>query len=284
MRSVEVDMCAPYFVEPSTAFRALFGPAPAVILDVRRPEAIAESDRLLPGSRVVDPADASGLARGVDRTSAVIVACAHGEGRSQGIAAILRSEGIAATTLSGGFEAWRQGGFPLARRNLAGVVLGGAPSTWITRRRPKIDRVACPWLVSRFLDARARVLFVEPGQVLEVARETGGISFDLPGAVFEHDGELCTFDTLLTASGLDMDPHLRDLAAIVRGADTDRLDLAPQCAGLLAVSLGLSARCDDDDHALLRHGFGVYDALYCWLREARQEIHNWPRAGLGRAA
>ncbi|HEX2725778.1 MAG TPA: chromate resistance protein ChrB domain-containing protein, partial [Beijerinckiaceae bacterium] len=119
---------------------------------------------------------------------------------------------------------------------------------------------------------------------VEVARELDGVAYDLPGGRFEHDGPLCTFDTLLAAFGLDADARLGELALIVRGADTDRLDLTPQCAGLLAVALGLSAQHGDDDHAVLRHGFVVYDALYSWLRHARAERHNWPRATAGKAA
>jgi hypothetical protein len=164
------------------------------------------------------------------------------------------------------------------RRRVGSVILGEAATGWITRRRPKIDRVACPWLVSRFLDARARFLFVGPDQVLAVANDEAAIAYDLPGAPFEHEGELCTFDILVREFGLDTDPHLRALATIVRGADTDRLDLAPQCAGLLAVALGLSERFGDDDHRVLEHGFVIYDALYGWLRQAREERHNWPRA------
>lgn len=183
-----------------------------------------------------------------------------------------------------GYDGWRAAGLPLVRRTVDGVVLGGAPTAWVTRRRPKIDRVACPWLISRFLDATAEFLFVGPDRVLEVARDAGGVAYDLPGGRFEHDGPLCTFDTLLTAFGLDADAKLGELALIVRGADTDRLDLAPQCAGPLAVALGLSARHGDDDHAVLHDGFVVYDALYSWLRHARAEGHNWPRATAGKAA
>lgn len=144
---------------------------------------------------------------------------------------------------------------------------------WVTRERPKIDRVACPWLVARFIDTDAEFLFVPPGDVLRVARETGAIPYDVEGVELSHDGPLCSFDALLTRYALD-DPSLETLAVIVRGADTARLDLAPQCAGLLAISLGLS-RLYTDDHEQLRHGFVVYDALFAWLRHARDETHTW---------
>jgi hypothetical protein len=145
---------------------------------------------------------------------------------------------------------------------------------WITRERPKIDRVACPWLIRRFIDPEAEILFVPPAEVAETARRTGAIPFDVEGVELSHDGPLCSFDAFLARYGLASDPHLRELAVIVRGADTDRLDLAPQCAGLLAVSLGLS-QLYGDDHELLRHGFVVYDALYAWLSRARSERHTW---------
>jgi hypothetical protein len=144
---------------------------------------------------------------------------------------------------------------------------------WITRERPKIDRVACPWLIRLRIDSEAEFLFVAPDRVRAVAAETGAIPFDVEGVDLSHDGPRCSFDAFLDRYELT-DPHLRDLATIVRGADTDRPDLAPECAGLLAVSLGLS-RLFTDDHEMLRHGFVVYDALDAWLREARTERHTW---------
>ena len=144
---------------------------------------------------------------------------------------------------------------------------------WITRERPKIDRVACPWLIRRFIDPQAEFLFVPPERVRQVAGETGATPFDVEGVELSHDGPRCSFDAFLDKYGLD-DPHLRELAVIVRGADTDRLDLAPQCAGLLAVSLGLS-QLYRDDHEQLGQGFVVYDALYAWLERARSERHTW---------
>lgn len=145
---------------------------------------------------------------------------------------------------------------------------------WVTRERPKIDRIACPGLITRFIDLEPLFLFVTPGRVLDVARREGAIPYDIPGVELSHDGPLCSFDAFLHKYGLH-DPALEALADIVRGADTGRLDLAPQCAGLLAVSLGLSVLFKDD-HEMLRHGLVVYDALYAWLREARGETHGWP--------
>lgn len=144
---------------------------------------------------------------------------------------------------------------------------------WITRARPKIDRVACPWLIARFIDAEAEFLFAAPEAVRRLAQESGAIPFDVEGVELSHDGPLCSFDALLRTYALT-DPALHELAVIVRGADTARLDLAPQAAGLLAISLGLS-RLFSDDHEQLRHGFVVYDALYAWATEARGETHTW---------
>jgi hypothetical protein len=145
---------------------------------------------------------------------------------------------------------------------------------WVTRERPKIDRIACPWLIARFVDRQPEFLYVPSGQVLQVARATGAIPYDVPDVELSHVGELCSFDAFLRKYRLD-EPELRELALIVRGADTGRLDLAPQAAGLLALSLGLSALFKDDLE-MLRHGMVVYDALYAWLKEARDETHGWP--------
>lgn len=144
---------------------------------------------------------------------------------------------------------------------------------WVTRQRPKIDRIACPWLIARFIDAQPEFLFVPSDQVTEVARDTGATPYDVPGVDLTHCGELCSFDAMLARYGIS-DPALMDLAPIVRGADTARLTLAPECAGLLAISLGLS-RLYADDLEQLSQGFVIYDALYAWLREARQEVHTW---------
>jgi hypothetical protein len=144
---------------------------------------------------------------------------------------------------------------------------------WITRERPKVDRVACPWLIQRFIDAKPELLFAPSADVARIARETGAVPFDIEGVPLSHEGPLCSFDAFLAQYGLS-DPALADLAVIVRGADTARLDLAPQCAGLLALSLGLS-RLFADDHEQLRHGFVMYDALYAWLVGARDETHTW---------
>jgi hypothetical protein len=145
---------------------------------------------------------------------------------------------------------------------------------WVTRERPKIDRIACPWLIARFIDKTAEFLFVPTEQVLMVAREAGATPYDIPGVEMTHEGEFCSFDTFLRKYHL-ADPALHQLAVIVRGADTARLDLAPQAPGLLALSLGLS-QVFTDDHEMLRHGMVMYDALYAWCRDCQKETHGWP--------
>lgn len=148
---------------------------------------------------------------------------------------------------------------------------------WITRERPKIDRIACPWLVTRFIDRTPEFLFVPSGEVMAKAKSENAIPYDVPGVELTHVGEKCSFDAFLAKYGL-RDAALDQLATIVRGADTGRPDLAPQAPGLLALSLGLS-RVYKDDHEMLGHGMVMYDALYAWCREAQGEAHTWPPAG-----
>ena len=148
------------------------------------------------------------------------------------------------------------------------------PTKWVTRERPKIDRIACPWLIRRFIDPEARILYVPTNKVFDVARAESAIAFDIPGAPFSHVGELCSFDAFLEQFRLGSDAGLAVLAPIVRGADTDRHGLAPEAAGLHALSLGLSVT-HVDDQALLAQGIVVYDALYAWATKAKGERHDW---------
>jgi hypothetical protein len=148
---------------------------------------------------------------------------------------------------------------------------------WITRERPKIDRIACPWLILRFIEPDAEFLYVPADRVLSIAQETAAIPYDIPGVALSHVGERCSFDAFLAKYQLT-DPGLERLALIVRGADTSRHDLAPQCAGLYAISLGLSATIAND-HEMLRYGLIVYDALYAWCLHLQDETHHWPPSG-----
>lgn len=156
-------------------------------------------------------------------------------------------------------------------RGLFGAELG--PSRWVTRARPKIDRIACPWLIRRFIDKQAQFLFVPTERVSDVARAKRAVAFDIPGSELSHVGDQCSFDAFIARFALD-DPGVLALAPIVRGADTDRHDLAPEAAGLHAVSLGLGVLYEDDE-ALLEQGMIVYDALYAWATRAKGERHGW---------
>jgi hypothetical protein len=208
------------------------------------------------------------------------VLCQRGLKLSQGVAAWARHEGVEAETLEGGFEAWKATpGAPLLRADRLPPRDAAGRTLWVTRSRPKVDRVACPWLIRRFVDPAAVFLFVAPAEVLAVAERFGATPFDVEGVEWSHRGEFCTFDTMLREWGLETEPLSR-LAAIVRGADTARFDLARQAAGLLAVSLGLS-RMHRDDLAQLDAGMAVYDALYRWCRDATEEAHNWPAPDKG---
>ena len=144
---------------------------------------------------------------------------------------------------------------------------------WVTRERPKIDRIACPWLILRFIDPQAEILYVPTADVLRTVGERGAIPFDVPGVALTHDGPLCSFDAFLAKYHLE-DPGLARLAEIVRAADTDTLDRSPEAPGLLAITLGLGANIRDDQ-ALLRAGLVLYDALYTWCRTLVGERHGW---------
>lgn len=145
---------------------------------------------------------------------------------------------------------------------------------WITRERPKIDRIACPWLVARFVDREPEFLYVPSADVVRIAHETGAIPYDIPGVELSHAGDLCSFDAFVKKYNLS-DPALNQLAAIVRGADTSRLDLTDQSPGLYALSVGLS-RVFADDHEMLKYGMVMYDALYAWCRQSQGETRTWP--------
>jgi hypothetical protein len=144
---------------------------------------------------------------------------------------------------------------------------------WITRERPKIDRIACPWLIKRFVDADAEFIYVAKEKVFEEAEKLGAVPYDIPGAEYSHYGEECTFDYIVKKHKISDEAILR-IALIVRGADTNRFDLAPQAAGLWAISAGLSVNYKDD-HEQLETGMKIYDALYSWATYAKEEVHNW---------
>jgi rhodanese-related sulfurtransferase len=249
--------------------------APA-ILDVRDDEDTAADPRLLPCTlkRDWDKAAAWIEAWNPPHGTRAVVVCQKGLKLSEGVAALLRARGIAAEVLEGGFLAWRDaGGLLLSPAKLPPRDAKGA-TLWVTRARPKIDRIACPWLIRRFVDASATFLYVAASEVTAVAERFNAAPFDIDGTFWSHRGETCTFDTMLEEFGLQSEA-LDRLATIVRGADTNRLDLAPQAAGLLAASLGLS-RTYRDDLEQLEASMLLYDAFYRWCRDATAETHDWP--------
>jgi rhodanese-related sulfurtransferase len=246
-----------------------------MIYDVCRPEKFAANDRLVPTARWRNHLDVGDWAREIPYGAEVVLVCVHGHNVSQLAAARLREKGIAARALAGGIEGWKASGAPTVSKTALPGRNEHQPSRWVTRVRPKIDRIACPWLIRRFIDRDAEFLFVEPDYVQDVAKEVGGIPYDIDGVAMSHRGDTCTFDTLISEFGIS-DPSLATLALIVRGADTARMDLAPEAAGLLAVSLGVSQLSGGDDRGALARGFPVYDALYAWARHAKAETHNWP--------
>jgi rhodanese-related sulfurtransferase len=254
----------------------LGGPNWPQVIDVRLADDYAAAPRDLPGSVHREEATFESWSATLDCSRPVVISCQRGLKVSQAIVAQLRAKGWQASTLVGGFVGWTDARRPtLDRQALAGIGWReGAP--WVTRRRPKIDRAACPWLINRFIDPNARFLYVEPDQVQAVAARVGGIAYDIPDIAVTHSGEDCSFDTLLKIAGLAGWPPLERIATIVRGADNARLDLAPEAAGLLAVSLGLSDLAQDDDHRMIRHAFVIYEGLYAWAARASGETHNWP--------
>lgn len=203
----------------------------------------------------------------------VVVICQKGLKLSQGAAAILRTKGINAQSLHGGNYAWRDAKLMrTSNRNIPWNTSGR--TLWVTRHRPKIDRIACPWLIRRFVDPYAQFMFVSPSQVIPVAEKFAAIPFDVENSSWSHVGDKCTFDTMIERFALHNEP-LKKLASIVRGADTNKHNISPECAGLLAVSVGLS-RMYKNDLQQMEAGFIIYDALYRWARDGQNETHDWP--------
>jgi rhodanese-related sulfurtransferase len=247
--------------------------APAII-DVRIDEHVAADPIFLPTAVRRDYRDVTDWASVYAGQRRVVVVCHQGLKLSEGVAAWLRHLGTAAESLEGGHQAWHEAGgltFSPERLSPPGT-LGG--SVWVTRARPKIDRIACPWLIRRFIDRHAVFLFVAASEVEAVADRFGATPFDIEGVFWSHRGPLCTFDTMIEEFRL-ASPALDRLARIVRAADTATLEAEPQAAGLLAASLGLS-RMYKHDLEQLEAGMPLYDAFYRWCRDAGEESHNWP--------
>jgi rhodanese-related sulfurtransferase len=255
-------------ISPHDLYVRLGTAAAPVLLDVRRQDAFDADDALIVGAIRRAPETVSQWQHETRSSPPVVVYCVHGHEVSQTAAASLANAGIDAAYLAGGIARWRDEQLPTRRKSQE------TTNKWVTRERPKIDRIACPWLIRRFIDPQAEFLYVRTNKVVSVAAEMGAIPYDIEGVTFAHEGERCSFDTIVRIFGIS-DPALDRLATIVRGADTSRHDLAPQCSGLFAISLGLSANFPDDQE-MLRHGLVMYDALFTWCRSLQQETHNWP--------
>ena len=241
---------------------------PPIVIDVRKSPAFLGASEMISGALRRDPAGVEHWARTLPRASTAVVYCVHGQEVSQQAAKALGDTGIPTQFLEGGIEeGWRASGGALDPKP------ANASTRWVTRERPKIDRIACPWLISRFVDRDAEFLYVPTKQVQDIARERDAVPYDVADVHFTHDGERCSFDAFIKHFRLQ-DPALERLALIVRGADTAKLELAPQAPGLAAVSLGLS-RIFSNDLEMLKHGMVLYDALYAWCKDGQEDIHTW---------
>jgi rhodanese-related sulfurtransferase len=254
---------APTAISASDLYAAIGTAAAPLVVDVRPEQVFAAEQSILVAALRRDPEEMRRWSSELPKNRHVVLYCADGRSLGPALAAALRGAGVAACHLEGGIAAWVEHRFPTHRKLAAGE------QGWITRERPKIDRIACPWLIRRFIDPQASFLYVPTEEVFAVAGTTGATPYDIPGAEpFAHEGELCSFDMFLRAYGI-RDSALDALALIVRGADTARPELAPEAPGLLALSRGLSANFEND-HDMLQQGLTMYDALYAWCRSGRE--------------
>ncbi len=254
-------------ISPDKLARLIGTPADPALIDLR------EAGDFIPGSLRRNPREIERWAGALCRPAAILI-CRTGAEESPAAAAWLRHQGIRAELLEGGVEAWTAAGLPLVREAVLPPRDAAGRTRWVTRARPKVDRIACPWLIRRFVDPAAIFLFAATPDISSVSERMDAAPFDVDGVFWSHRGAACTFDTMLAEFGLAGLPGLDRLAPIVRGADTAHPELAPQAPGLLAISLGLS-RIYSDDLEQLEAGMPVYDAFYRWCRDAVDETHDW---------
>jgi rhodanese-related sulfurtransferase len=261
------------YISPDKLARLIGTANMPALIDVRTEADFAADPRLIPGA----------VRRNHEQTAdwgeefagrAAIVVCLRGQKLAQGTAAWLRHVHVEAETLEGGFEGWKAAKLPLVTASKLPPRDAQGRTVWVTRARPKVDRIACPWLIRRFVDPNAVFLFVAPAEVIAVGERFNAAPFDIENVFWSHRGELCTFDVMIEEFDLATPPLLR-LATMVRAADTGRLDLSAEAPGLLAASLGLS-RMYDNDLEQLEAGIALYDTFYRWCRDATGETHNWP--------
>ena len=246
-------------VVPTDLYANLGTASAPLLVDVREEDSFSRDNRLIIGALHRPLGDVGHWMKELPVGRTVVTYCSQGRTGSQRAAEALRTEGIKAAYLAGGMSSWKERNLP-TRKNL-----GAMTDKWVTREHPKIDRIACPWLISRFINPNAAFIYVPANEVAATAKAAGATPYDIKGAEFGHVGEQCSFDAIVRIFDIK-DPALDQVATIVRGADTSRRDLAPQCEGLYAISLGLSANFPDD-HEMLRHGLVIYDALYAWCRK-----------------
>lgn len=266
-------MPSPNEITIAQASRLIGIPESPVFIDLRIDEDFEDDPRLIPSAYRHPFRDIESLVPQL-KGQRVIIYCQKGKKISQGSAAVLSNHGIQVETLEGGQFAWRDAGLPLVPYAKLPPKNSSNQTVWVTKHRPKIDRIACPWLIRRFVDPNALFLFVSPSEVLGVAEKFDATAFDLEGVFWSHRGDHCTFDTMVEEFELVNEP-LKKLSKIIRGADTNQLDLTDQSAGLLAASLGLS-RMYRDDNTQLDAGMMLYDMYYRWARDATNEGHDWP--------
>ena len=264
-------------MSPSLSAAAIFArlglPDSPVIFDVRDAAAYAERPRLIPGALRADPDRIGEWSRSLPHTRAIVAYCVHGGSTSTSVADALSAMGYPACILEGGLEGWIAAGHPTVKAR-ADLNVPGA-SRWVTRERPKIDRLACPWLVRRFIDPRALFFYTPAHRVRAESQALHAEPYDIADVTFSHRGPRCSFDAFLDEFDLH-DPTIDQVANIVRAADTGELGQSREAPGLLAISLGLSANVSDDI-VLLEQAMPVYDALYAWCKTARNETHSWPQ-------
>lgn len=266
-------MAAPNEITVPQLLRLIGTPDAPELVDICIDPDFKEDPYLVPGSFRHPHTDIDGLKARLGGRPCVVI-CQKGIKLSQGVAAWLRADGIVSEYLQGGMYGWRDHiGAPRVPAAAIPKSIGGS-SLWVTRHRPKIDRIACPWLIRRFVDPSARFLFVSPSQVAGVADRFDATPFDVEDVFWSHRGNACTFDTMLDEFGLHTAP-LDRLATVIRAADTNTHDQSPQAAGLLALSVGLSRQYRNDTDQL-DAGMTIYDALYRWARDGQGEGHDWP--------
>jgi rhodanese-related sulfurtransferase len=300
-------------ISPSVLAQTIVSPNAPTLVDVRKAAAFAESEFFLPGALRWDYHAGAPMPAQLANAKRAVAYCVKGAEVGINGAALLTQANIDAAYLEGGLRDWQAAGFVAVKKRPDLGVDGERVSRWVTRARPKIDRIACPWLIRRFIDPRAEFFYVPTSEVLDFAKANNAVAYDIPGAPLEHNGAACSFDSFLQAFELAPIQHataapsaiatfgraaanavhgklaakptaLEILANVVRGADTDALRLAPESAGLLAISLGFS-RMIEDDRAMLSAMLPVYDALYEWAKSVENksvERHNWKPESIGR--